>query len=122
MPEIFWLDEGQLAIGIGDSSTSRNWFTQKYKITIKSLTFKPAYHEVYGTLDGVKEYKLKLDDAVENFPVADGNRCEQLKSIHDYICEFTYYDVNADFYSSAVGAIVEQGVVCEVYSKSFKLI
>ncbi|MDE5556072.1 MAG: hypothetical protein K2J32_00030 [Ruminococcus sp.] len=122
MPEIFWLDEAKLAIGIGNSKTSRDWLTGKYKITINSLTFKPAYHEAYGSLDGVNEYKLKLENAVENFPVEGENRCEQLKSIHNYICEFTYYDVDADFYSSAVGAIVEPGVVCEGYSKSFKLI
>lgn len=122
MPEIFWLDEAKLAIGIAESKTRRDFFTGKYNVTINSLAFVPAYHETYGSIDDVNEYKTKLENAVADFPVAGGTRYEQLKSIHDYICNFTYYDANADFYSSAVGAIVEPGVVCEGYSKSFKLI
>lgn len=121
-PEIFWLDEAKLAIGIGNSKTRRDWFTGKYNITINSLVFVPTYHETYGSLDGVNEYKVKLEKAIEEFPVKGDTRYEQLKSIHDYICNFTYYDIEADFYSSAVGAIVQPGVVCEGYSKSFKLI
>lgn len=122
MPEIFWLNEAKLAIGIGNSNTKRDWKTGKYSVTIYSLVFTPAYHEAYGSLDGVKEYKTLLENAVEDFLVEGDSRYEQLKSIHDYICNFTYYDVNADFYSSAVGAIVQPGVVCEGYSKAFKLI
>lgn len=121
-PEIFWLDEAKLGIGIGESKTRRDWLTGKYNITINSLTFVPAYHETYGSIDGVYEYKIRLEKAIEYFPVEGDTRYDQLKSIHDYICNFTYYDVNADFYSSAVGAIVQPGVVCEGYSKSFKLI
>jgi len=121
-PEIFWIDEAKLSIGIGNQKTRFNWLTGKYNITINSLVFVPAYHETYGSIDGVNEYKAKLEKAIEDFPVEGDTRYDQLKSIHDYICNFTYYDVNADFYSSAVGAIVEPGVVCEGYSKSFKLI
>lgn len=63
-----------------------------------------------------------LEKAIEDFPVEGETRYEQLKSIHDYICNFTNYDLEADFCSSAVGAIVQPGVVCEGYSKAFKLI
>lgn len=122
MPEIFWLDEAKLSISIGESQTRRNFFTGKYNITVNSLVFVPAYLENYGSLEGAEEYRIKLENAVNDFPVYGDTRYEQLKSIHDYICHFTYYDLNADFYSSAVGAIVQPGVVCEGYSKAFKLI
>ena len=55
-------------------------------------------------------------------PVTGANRYEILKNIHDYISKTTYYDLNAKFSSSALGALVEPGVVCEGYSEAFKLI
>lgn len=122
MPEIFWLDEANLSIGVSNATTHYSSKTKKYTITIKELTFTPAYFESYGSIDGVKEYKEKLENAIADFPIEGDTRYEQLKSIHDYICNFTYYDLNSSFYSSAVGAIVEPGVVCEGYSKAFKLI
>lgn len=121
-PEIFWLDEKKLSIGIGESKTNRNWFSGEYEITINSLTFVPTYIENYDSLESVNEYKTMLEKAIEDFPVEGETRYEQLKSIHDYICNFTNYDLEADFCSSAVGAIVQPGVVCEGYSKAFKLI
>lgn len=122
MPEIFWLDEAKISIGIANSQTRRDRLTGKYNVTINALAFIPAYFESYNSLDGVQEYKTKLENAIADFPVEGETRYDQLKSIHDYICHFTYYDVNSSFYSSAVGAIVEPGVVCEGYSKAFKLI
>lgn len=122
MPEIFWLDEANISIGVSKATTHHSSKTGKYTVTIKELTFTPAYFENYGSIDGVKEYKEKLENAIVNFPIDGDSRYEQLKSIHDYICNFTYYDLNSSFYSSAVGAIVEPGVVCEGYSKAFKLI
>ena len=121
VPELFWLDESKLSIGTS-YSTSYNWFTGGYTVTLKKLIFTPHYLESYGSIDGVKEYAEKLSEAVDSFNVEGETQYEKIKSIHDGISVFTHYDVNADFYNSAVGALVEPGVVCEGYSKAFKLL
>ncbi|MDE5583177.1 MAG: hypothetical protein K2J08_05700 [Ruminococcus sp.] len=122
MPEIFWLDEAKLSIGIGDSSTKMDFFTRKYKITIKSLTFTPACREEFGTMEKVAEYKTLLEKAVADFEVDGENRYEQIKSIHDKICLMTTYDETADFRSSVIGTLIGGASVCEGYSKTFKII
>ncbi len=122
-PEIFWLETSNLAIGVG-SDTSYTYSNSKktYTLKIKSLTFTPAIISSYGDLETAMEYKDKLDTAIEEFNVEGDTLYDQLMSIHDQIAVFTYYDENADFASSAVGALLEPGVVCEGYSKAFKLI
>lgn len=122
IPELFWLDINNMSVGIENMSSSYNIFTRKFTLTLKELSFTPQYYQEYGSLDNVFEYKQKLVDAVENFPVKGDTRYEKLKSIHDRICSFTYYDDTAPFMTSAVGSIVEPGVVCEGYSEGFKMI
>lgn len=121
MPEIFWLDLANMGVGT-QSSTSRNWRTGKYDMTIQYIEFLPAYYEEYDSLDMVMEYKQKLADAVEEFTVQGDTRYEQLLSIHDTISNFTYYDMDSKFISSPVGSLVEPGAVCEGYAEGFKLI
>ena len=120
LPELFWLDLAETSVGSINSS-KRNWRTGKYDVTLTSISFTPMYYENFGSMESVMEYKEKLSDAVENFPVEGETRYEQLKSIHDYICKFTYYDVNSPFYSSPIGSLVEPGSVCEGYAEAFKL-
>lgn len=123
MPEICWLDMSYFGISVGtDTTVTRGSLTGKYTITIKTLTFTPRLLPVFDSVSDAAEYVKKLNAAVEEFPVSGKSRYEQLKSIHDYITEFTYYDTDADFAPSAIGALLEPGVVCEGYSKSFKLI
>lgn len=122
MPEICWLDASQLAIGISDATTSYSYSAKKYTLKIKSLTFTPALESALGTLEEANDYIEKLQTAVDTFEVVGDTRYEQLKSIHDTICTFTYYDTEADFASSALGSLVEPGVVCEGYSEGLKLI
>lgn len=122
MPEICWLDMTKFGIGVGNDTTiSRGVFSGKYTIYIKSLVFTTNWLPAMDSLSSVNEYVRKLNTATEEFPVEGNTRYEQLKSIHDYIAEFTYYDTNADFASSALGSLVEPGVVCEGYAKGFKL-
>lgn len=123
MPEICWMDISKFSIGLGkDTTVSQNYFTGKYTLTVRSLKFTPSCNSVFGSVSDAQEYVDKLNKAIEDFPVSGDTRQEQLLSIHDYISQFTYYDTNADFASSALGALVEPGVVCEGYSKGFKLI
>lgn len=123
MPEICWLDMSYFGISVGtDTVVTRGSLTGKYTITIKTLKFTPTILPKLGTAEKAAEYVEMLRTAVDEFPVSGESRYEQLKSIHDYITEFTYYDSEGDFAPSAIGALIEPGVVCEGYSKSFKLI
>ncbi|MCM1314809.1 MAG: dockerin type I domain-containing protein [Alistipes senegalensis] len=120
-PELFWFNEFGLKFATTQTE-QYNIFTGKYKVTITGFTFVPAYYDSFSSIDDVMEYKSRLEEAVENIPYQANSRYEQLKNIHDYICKFTYYELYAPFGSSVIGAIVEPGVVCEGYSKAFKLI
>ncbi|MDE6034557.1 MAG: hypothetical protein K2G36_01420 [Ruminococcus sp.] len=122
-PELFWFDEFKLRFSTTQTE-NYNFFKRNYTVIINGFTFIPVYYDSYQSIDEVLEYKAKLEKAVEEIVENEqaDNRYEQLKNIHDYICRFTYYDLNAMFSPSAIGAIVEPGVVCEGYSKAFKLI
>lgn len=123
MPEIFWLDPAQLTLGVADASYTKNSRTGKYTFKIKALKFTPALEPDIESLDEAMEYKEKLETAVADFASAEGaTMYERIKAIHDRIAEFTYYDESAGLMSTAVGAIVEPGVVCEGYSEAFKLV
>lgn len=121
-PEIFWMDMSKLLFGTADASYSHNWFEQNYTITVRKLRFLPVLDDAFADLEEALNYKQKLEDSIENFKVEGDTRYEQLKSIHDQIALFTYYDDTARFMSSALGSLVEPGVVCEGYSEGFKLI
>lgn len=121
-PEIFWLDEGSVAIGIGSSTYKYDRINKTYTLSITSLKFVPALNPGFTDLDNALEYKAKLEAAIEDFSVQGENRYEQLKYIHDKIAIFTYYDTEAVFHSTAIGSLIEPGVVCEGYSEGFKLI
>lgn len=122
-PEIFWLDMANFPVQYSQPKVSLDFKTLKYKLTVSTVAFTPNFYESYSSLENVGEYKLLLEKAIEDFPVdEESSRYEQIKTIHDYICNFTYYDENADFCSSAVGSLIQPGVVCEGYSKGFKLI
>lgn len=122
LPELFWLDISQVSVGVEGLQYSYSTRTKKYTFTIKELTFDPAYYSSFSSLDEVMEYKEKLEAAVEDFEVTGSTRYEQLKSIHDTISLFTYYDTAGQFAGSALSALVVPGAVCEGYSKGFKLI
>lgn len=66
-PEIFWLDEKKLSIGIGESKTNRNWFSGEYEITINSLTFVLTYIETMAHLMVLMNTKLCLKKRLKIF-------------------------------------------------------
>ena len=121
IPDIFWLDVNNISIGVKSVQQNRI-SSRKYTYTVYQLTISPAYYDGFSSFDEVFEYKTKLEEAVENFEVTGSTRYEQLKCIHDKISKFTYYDIDGQFSGSCLGALVEPGVVCEGYSKAFKLI
>ncbi|MBQ8961483.1 MAG: hypothetical protein IJ071_09795 [Ruminococcus sp.] len=122
MPEVFWLDESKIGVDTGSVSSSYSSKNKTYTYTITKLTFTPGVFDAFSSLSDINEYKEKLEAAVEDYSDVSGTRYEMLKTIHDRISSFTYYDGTSPYCNSAVGAIVEPGAVCEGYSKAFKLI
>ncbi|MBQ1464753.1 MAG: hypothetical protein IIZ18_08090, partial [Ruminococcus sp.] len=122
MPELFWLDLANSGINPDNVTYRYSSRTKSYTFTISSLTINPSYKSAFSSIDDVKEWREKLLKAIDEFEVEGDTRYEQIKSIHDQISLFTYYDTNATYASTALGALVEPGVVCEGYSKAFKLI
>lgn len=122
-PELCWLDASLLTAAPGyDTKVTRSRTKGTYTISFSSITINPAYYPAFSSIDEVNTYMDKLWDAVEAFPVTGETRYDQLKSIHDHIALFTTYDLKGRFSGSALGSLVEPGVVCEGYSKGFKLI
>lgn len=122
MPEIFWLDQNQIAVSPNSMPYTYNRRNKTYTYTLQSLTITPAYYSGFSDFDEVIEYKEILDNAIADFVVEGDTTVEKLKSIHDQITTFTYYDLSAQFSGSALGSLVTSGSVCESYSKGFKLI
>ncbi len=123
MPEIFWLEPQSLFAPTFGYSESFNFFTGKYVVNVKSIVLSPKPFESYSSLDEVNIHEEMLENVVDNFYVDENStRYEQLKAIHDYICNFTYYDSESPFCFSSIGSLVQPGAVCESYSKGFKLI
>ena len=121
-PWIFWNDQNNTSVSAGNMRYTRNWLTGTYTFYIDKLIFSPAAYEGFESFDQVLEYKSKLEEAVDNF-IVEGETTEQkIKSIHDQICNFTYYDLEGKFNGSVLSAFVEPGAVCEGYAKGFKLI
>ena len=122
-PEFCWIDVTNVAVRPGnDVKVTRNGWTGGYTITFSSVVITPAYYSVFSTADEVNAALDDLWDAVAAFNAEGKTRYEQVKSIHDQICYFTYYDLDAKLRGSALGALVTPGVVCEGYAKAFKLI
>ena len=122
IPELFWIDESLVGVKAEDIRYTRAPFSSKYTFTLRSISFLPAAYPGFTSAEEVWEYKDKLEEAVDAFEVEGETRYDQLKSIHDQIALFTYYDENARFPGSTLGSLVEPGVVCEGYSKGFKMI
>ena len=59
---------------------------------------------------------------VDSFLPEGETTYEIVKSIHDYVCGQTKYDLNGDYVYSAYGALVDSRAVCEGYAEAFKLL
>ena len=123
LPELYWIDPAGMSVSVGtDTGITPNFITGNYTVKIRSLNIIPQWLEAFKDKADAEQYGILLDEALDKVPVSGANRYEQLKNIHDYISNFTYYDLEAKFSSSALGALVEPGVVCEGYSEAFKMI
>lgn len=121
-PEFCWFDASQLVIGPYNYTTKYSFSKRTYTLTFNYITVTPSYYDGFSSLSEVNEYLDKLAETVDEHDFVGESRYDTLKNIHDYIAEFTYYDTYARFSGSALGALVEPGVVCEGYSKAFKIL
>ena len=122
-PELCWMDVTQIAVRPGsDISITRSFRKGTYTIRFSSVIITPAYYSAFKSRGEVESALDDLWQSVADFKVVGDTRYEKVKSIHDSICKFTYYDLNAPLRGSALGALVKPGVVCEGYAKAFKLI
>jgi hypothetical protein len=121
-PEFCWMDVSNVLIRPGNDLTVTRTRRGTYTIKFSSVVITPSFFSAFDTVDDVNKALDDLWEAVATFPVEGETRYEQIKSIHDYICNFTYYDLDSKLRGSALGALVTPGVVCEGYAKAFKLI
>lgn len=122
MPEVFWMRGGSYSYNIGVSGESLTSLTGK----IKAITFEPK--EIYtGSSAYVDEFDLAVESVVETIKNHVGSatyRYDLLKFIHDYICDNAYYKSSntIDTHSAEPFFIGDGGIVCEGYSKVFKIL
>lgn len=119
-PEIYWIEPSGMSVALGTDTGQTRTFSG-YTLKIRSLVITPSYLQGFRSLEEAKSYGALLEEGLDKVDISGETRYEKLKSIHDYIAKFTYYDLEAKFSSSALGAVVEPGVVCEGYSEAFKL-
>ncbi len=122
LPLLFWMDNNHTSVSTNSIKYSYSPMSKKYTFTVSELTITPAAYENFASFDEILEYKDTLEAAIADFPVEGKTREEQLRSIHDYICSFTNYDLEGKFSGSALSSLVVPGAVCEGYSKGFKAI
>ena len=120
-PWIFWLDCNNLGIEFSLKSMP-NIFSGGYIVYVNSFTFTPRPYSGFESFEQVLEYKEKLEQTVDSYVIEGETRYEQLKSIHDSISCFTYYDTEGRFSGSVLSALMVPGAVCEGYSKGFKIL
>lgn len=122
-PEIFWLDMSKITLAISDIRTSYNPLSKMYTMKISKIGVKGCVREEYTDLETAKEYKQLLDYSVENFEVDGDDRYQQVKYIHDYIAKAVTYSTDGPYHYASIGLFCEPyQLVCEGYSKAFKLI
>ena len=120
IPELFWIDPSNIHVQ-AEGRYVHN-LSGTYNIKLTKITITPRAFKEFASMDDLNKYRAKLENAVNEFMPSGNTRYEKLKNLHDSIASFTYYDEYAKFSSSAIGSLVEPGVVCEGYSEGFKLI
>ncbi len=118
-PEVFWFKIMEGTYEITASYDSANGWTG----LIKKITIIPT--EIYsGASLKASQFESAVDSALSSVTVSE-SRYDTLKSIHDYICENAWYSKdfsNNRVYTAEPFFVGDKGVVCEGYSKSFKIL
>lgn len=121
-PQICWIDSDNLRL---------RWHTMN-QITAKSskafqaeIVFEmlPKKDIVYrDILDPTAEIDLKANEIINQTTSKDNSRYQNLKNLHDYLCNTVTYDADAVRAYDAYGALIDHKCVCEGYSEAFKVL
>lgn len=122
-PEIFWLDESSIKLGIYKTSSSYSRSEKTYKIVIETIVVGASVKEEYGDVETAKEYQQLYENAVSSYDVKGDDYYTKLKNIHDDISTTVTYDMSAPYHDTGLGFFIEPyGIVCEGYSKALKIL
>lgn len=122
-PELFWLDSAQIKITLSNVKVSYSFRTKMYTMKISEMKLQGAVKEEYTDVDTAMEFKQVVDDSVSAFEIQGDDRYQQVKYIHDYIAQTVSYNADAAYCHDVTGFFCEPyEIVCEGYSKAFKLL
>lgn len=132
-PSVFWMQG--LGYSLGDFSYKNN-NAGGYTVTVTSISF--TVKEYYsGASKQISAYDAAVKKAKSDIEAGliEADRYDQVKAIHDYLCERLEYnyaaadDLNASNYGYAhtsstafLGYNGKKSVVCEGYAKAFKVL
>lgn len=111
-----WMDINKSQINVKNTGTKYG-DAYLWKITSIQNTIP-----VLSNYSEPKKMTETLKKAVEGFSVQGETLFEKVRSIHDYVCNITTYDLNASHAYSAYGALVDGKSVCEGYAEAIKLL
>lgn len=120
-PEIFWFRNLRISYAISAFGGSNGYIGK-----IEEVSFIPTEFYLNASSD-VSAYNSAVEKAVQKINASLENPDDEIatvKAIHDYICNAAYYAYNGEVYvhCSAPVFIGDGGVVCEGYSKAFKVL
>lgn len=134
-PSVFWMQGLGYSIGAGNYSYVNNG-TGGCTVTVSSISlitkeyYPGASNQVASFDEAVKKAKEEIESGL-----SESERYDQVKAIHDYLCDRLEYDyaaaenLNASAYGYAhtsstafLGYNGRKSVVCEGYAKAFKVL
>ncbi|MCM1226770.1 MAG: dockerin type I domain-containing protein [Clostridium sp.] len=122
-PELFWFNRNMINVNISNLKSRRNRLTGTYTFTVSQIKLSTQPKDAYADIDEANEYIKLLEESIDSFEIKGDDRYQQLKYIYDYIIETVSYNLEAPYCDSSVGLFCEPfQIVCEGYSKAFKLI
>lgn len=122
-PELFWLDTAKIKITLSNVKISYSIRTKMYTMKISEMKIQGNVKDVYTDIETAREFKQIVDDSVSDFEIQGSDRYQQVKYIHDYIANKVSYNASAAYLDAVTGLFCEPyQIVCEGYSKSFKLL
>ncbi len=115
-PEYFWVDGSSCGVNI-------RYSTQNYNPAVGKLEVQVSFSGILGIKSGYENYEQLYSSVIGKIKTikASGNRYNQLKAIHDFLCAQIFYDKTAARCGDAAGALLDGRAVCQGYAHAFKI-
>ena len=119
--DLFYIDLSRMSLIIKTTSTL---FSTKYELYIDVDERYPNYYadgfsnrsQVESAISAVENAKNKVKQTLT------GTDYDKIKTLHDWIVDYMYYDSSSAHKASVYGAFAEKKGVCEAYARVFKYI